>query len=530
VNGNYNSSPPPLKGRVLFAGQSYYHPWYLSRELRKIGWQADVLNWDTQPSNERFYHGEDFLFEYQHPDALQAQLEFYFWALDYYDVFHFSNQHRMSFGPLIHKYFIENGYPPYSELNLLKERGKKIVYSNNGCNDGVLRSSFETWQSPESLCTMCGWRNDPDTCSDRANREWGIRRNLYADYQINFGGNLQDFNDYPTVHEVPEFYNMSERLWNPNLEIPDEHNLHLPKDAFKIYHSVGNFESRTSAGNRNIKSTHLWLSLIERLKSEGFKVELIFCHDKPSKIVRYYQAQADIVGEMLSFGTYGSTGREGMMLGKPVVCYMRQEWLDNASRQIPDFVNELPIVHADPDSVYDVVVDLIQNPQKRASIGKKTREFALKWHSASAAAKKMDNIYSELLGLPPGSSMDELSFSIALKYAEAHLLAGRTSSAKTYYDQALKKDPHSPAAIKGLAQVHLNNGEIEDAADILATLAEQDKDSLSLGAQCAEAVNDLTSAYELYSAVLSIDPTNPRALAGEKRNRPLTVAHNSVTI
>src|SRR3954452_3115578 len=25
------------KGRVLFAGQSYYHAWYLSRELRKLG-------------------------------------------------------------------------------------------------------------------------------------------------------------------------------------------------------------------------------------------------------------------------------------------------------------------------------------------------------------------------------------------------------------------------------------------------------------------------------------------------------------
>ena len=35
------------KGRVLYAGQSYYNTWYLSRALRKLGWRADVLNWDT---------------------------------------------------------------------------------------------------------------------------------------------------------------------------------------------------------------------------------------------------------------------------------------------------------------------------------------------------------------------------------------------------------------------------------------------------------------------------------------------------
>ena len=49
---------------MLFAGQSYYHAWYLSRELRKLGWKADVLNWDPDPSNQIYYHGEDFRLRY----------------------------------------------------------------------------------------------------------------------------------------------------------------------------------------------------------------------------------------------------------------------------------------------------------------------------------------------------------------------------------------------------------------------------------------------------------------------------------
>ena len=40
-------TPGRRRPSVLFAGQSYYHAWYLSRELRKLGWRADVLNWDV---------------------------------------------------------------------------------------------------------------------------------------------------------------------------------------------------------------------------------------------------------------------------------------------------------------------------------------------------------------------------------------------------------------------------------------------------------------------------------------------------
>ena len=46
--------------RILFCGQSYYHAWYLSRELRKLGLKADVYNWDTNPIDQIYYHGSDF--------------------------------------------------------------------------------------------------------------------------------------------------------------------------------------------------------------------------------------------------------------------------------------------------------------------------------------------------------------------------------------------------------------------------------------------------------------------------------------
>ncbi|MCA1616707.1 MAG: glycosyltransferase, partial [Acidobacteria bacterium] len=62
------------------------------------------------------------------------------------------------------------------------------------------------------------------------------------------------------------------------------------------------------------------------------------------------------------------------------------------------YVDELPVVSATPHTVYDVLKDLIEHPEKRREIGRRSREFAVRWHSAEAGARRLDEIYSGLLG------------------------------------------------------------------------------------------------------------------------------------
>jgi len=64
---------------------------------------------------------------------------------------------------------------------------------------------------------------------------------------------------------------------------------------------------------------------------------------------------------------------------------------------MPQFVDELPIVIATPENVYEVLEDLVRNPEKRRQIGKRSRDFALRWHSSPRAAQRFDKIYSSLL-------------------------------------------------------------------------------------------------------------------------------------
>ena len=386
------------RGRVLFVGQCYYNTWYLSRELRKLGWRADVLNWDSNPDSQKYYHGEDFKFTYTSVFDYIKQVVFYLRALMCYDVFHFSNAHGLSFGGVISRIISLLRLPPYTEIRLLKILGKKIVYTHNGCLDGVSQTSFRSWNIPEVVCDICPWKDKPMVCSDERNLEWGKLRNSLADYQCAIGGINKDYNDDPRVHEVPEFYCLDTEFWSPALIIPSQYQLHYAPNTVKIYHAVGNFSLRTDLSTqRNVKCTHIYIPLIQRLKDEGYPVELIFAKDIPNKEVRFYQAQADIVVDMLTVGWFGANVREALMLGKPAVCYLRPEWLETVRRDIPDYVNELPVISATPDTIYDVMVDLINNPQKRLAIGRKSREFAVKWHSSKVGAIRLDKIYKELL-------------------------------------------------------------------------------------------------------------------------------------
>lgn len=443
---------PEKAKSILFVGHAFYNAWYLSRELRKLGWKADVINIDNNPETQGFYHGQDIQFQYNLEDHL-FRLNTYLTALRQYEVFHFSNQNGIYFindqkgigrlrlfFPILEKLisvffksknldqkisllisfklvksdasdnlsltrmgywfyrrilgqWFSHQYGKFWDIHLLKLAGKKIGYTNNGCLDGVLKSTFSQWK-PFNTCSICKWNNHPEVCSDELNRKWGEFRNSIADYQCNIGSNKADYNLDDSVFESPWFYCLDTNFWNPETLIPSNYLLPFQFDIVKIYHSVGNFEKRSDAQNVTIKCTHIYLDLIDKFKKEGLPVELVFFHGLPNKIIRYYQMQSDIVVDMLTFGFFGANVREAMMLGKPVVCYLRPEWLEDMRREIPDYVAELPIVSATPDTVEEILRELIDNKQKREEIGRKSRKFAVKWHGSDKAAQYFDQFLS----------------------------------------------------------------------------------------------------------------------------------------
>jgi hypothetical protein len=385
-----------VKKSVLFIGTSYYNALYLSRALREIGWKATVMTFPGDMS-EMYGHGWDLRINFvrtrrgyleRAPKVAAAFLG--------HQILHFSGIQNLRA-----LFYLDPWRWPVADgrdIRWLKRLGKKIVYSQSGCLDGVSQSRFAKW-GDEPVCNDCVWQHRPDVCSDEKNLAWGRLRNSLSDFQVSAGGNRVDYNDSPLVHEVLEFYCLDPDVWRPDLEVPEEHRLNSPQGTVNIYHAVGNFELRTELGTqRNIKSTHIYLPVIERLKEAGLPVEMVFVKDKPNRVALYYQAQSDIIVDMLTYGFFGANAREGLMLGKPVVCYLRPEWLESISREMPGFVEELPIISATPATVYDVLHDLVTHPEKRREIGRRSREFAVKWYSHRRAAARFDKIYTDLLG------------------------------------------------------------------------------------------------------------------------------------
>src|SRR4029077_18808698 len=131
------------------------------------------------------------------------------------------------------------------------------------------------------------------------NLAWGALRNFLVDYQVNLGGNRVDYNDDPRVHEVPEFYCLDPDVWGLDLDVPAAHKIDLPSGVVKIYHGVGNYDSRSKANMVNVKTSHIIIPTVQRLKADGYPVELVFCTNVPNKDVRFYQWQSDIVVDML---------------------------------------------------------------------------------------------------------------------------------------------------------------------------------------------------------------------------------------
>jgi glycosyltransferase involved in cell wall biosynthesis len=436
------------KKSILFVGHCYYNNWYLSKELRNLGWTADTLNTDPDKKNsEKYYHGEDFRFNFETVNDLEYQLNFFLKSIKKYNIFHFSNAHGMRYVQIFDAYALEEpsrggrilsfgfrfflsrillwsptlvslyftsllatvgvrnilriirmlkiNIPIRWDVKLLKRLNKKIVYTNNGCLDGVSKTSFSKW-GVEPVCNICVWKYDDSVCSDKRNLEWGAFRNFYADLQILSGGNRADFNIGENIIEVPEYYCLDKDFWHPELIIPKQYE--LSKSNCILYHAVGNFESRSKGvNNQNIKCTHIYIPVVEELVNEGYDVELKLVSGVPNKEVRFIMVQCDIVVDMLTYGWFGANIREAMMLGKPCVCYLRPEWLDQVRVEIPDYVSELPIISATPTTIKSVLKDLITDPEKRMLIGKKSREFAVKWHSAEAGAKRIDELLTNLL-------------------------------------------------------------------------------------------------------------------------------------
>ena len=92
---------------------------------------------------------------------------------------------------------------------------------------------------------------------------------------------------------------------------------------------------------------------------------------------------------------YGGLAVEAMALGKPVVCYVREDDLGFLPTGMRD---ELPLIRADPTSLAAVLRDWLTGPRERLhEAGDRGRAYVERWHDPLRIAARLKADYEAIL-------------------------------------------------------------------------------------------------------------------------------------
>jgi len=100
--------------------------------------------------------------------------------------------------------------------------------------------------------------------------------------------------------------------------------------------------------------------------------------------------RCDIYIDQLIVGDHGMAALEAMSYGKPTVCYLKPSVLELLPKDIP-------IVNATVDDLAEVLLGLIQDPQRRHDSGVASRAYVERYHDPLKTAARLDEIYQDVL-------------------------------------------------------------------------------------------------------------------------------------
>lgn len=147
--------------------------------------------------------------------------------------------------------------------------------------------------------------------------------------------------------------------------------------------------------HRGVKGTRFVLSAVDRLRAEGVPFEFVLVENLTHREVETLYRRADLCVDQLLVGWYGTLAVEFMAMGKPVICYLREE----DQRRIPDPMRrDLPIVSATPDSIYYVLRSCLAGGRVHLrELGRRGRTYVERWHHPLRIAERVKSDYVDAL-------------------------------------------------------------------------------------------------------------------------------------
>jgi len=155
-----------------------------------------------------------------------------------------------------------------------------------------------------------------------------------------------------------------------------------------------------ACNHKAVKGTAALQEAVAKLQGEGFAIELVEFFRMDHEKVLWEMARADVVADQFVIGWYAMFTLEALSMGKPILCYLRQDLVDRYIEAGLIDPGEIPILNANTKTMAQQLRWVCENRQALPDIGLAGLEFARKHHSLESVGRVFDRINLSL-GIKP---------------------------------------------------------------------------------------------------------------------------------
>ena len=318
----------------------------LARALRELGVEAHSLAYNQgfpqyRPDEQRPYDDQPPLPRYL--GYLASTLR----HLGRWDVYHF--------------HFGRTLIPPHNlDLPLHVALGRRVVFHYHGCDVRDRAHMLATHR--RATCTEC----DP-FCIPSRQRRIRASAERWADDELVSTPDLLE--SAPRAAHLPVAADLADYPFVPAATRPR-----------LVVHAPTN---RLIKGTRYVEAAYA--ALADRFPGVRFEV----VERRPWSELRDILAAADVVVDQVFMGWYGMVAVEAMALGKPVLCFIRDDFE-------PRLV-DCPIVRCTEGDLAERLAAVLEDAGARRDLGERGRAYVEREHAAPVIAARLVERYRALL-------------------------------------------------------------------------------------------------------------------------------------
>lgn len=261
-------------------------------------------------------------------------------------------------------------FPDFKDVKILKKFGKKTMIMFTGCDVRIPEAVAVHGINP---CAECNQEfKDYVGCFNEIKKVTTRK----AEAVFDLIGSPMEAADYLTR----PYYN-----WFGQFD-PAK----FPKERYSNYKLHDPIRILHTPSHPVYKGTKYIYEAIDKLKLKHkfeFKAIRNISYDEYLRELE----ETDLVIDQLLLGTYGSVGIEAMFMYKPVVCYLRPDFLKLVG-------DDCPVYNATGAALYNVLDDILSNPAQLIDASKRSRIFVEKFHTDTIVAQNVYNYFENSAG------------------------------------------------------------------------------------------------------------------------------------